>query len=89
MTTLLPEVSAEGLVLWRVRQPPRQELCCCITECCGELILGVHDLVTDDVLFAEAHRDAVSLMSRAEELRDEYLAAGWHTCDLAEADTVL
>ena len=89
MTVLLPEVSAEGLVLWRVRQPPRQELCCCITECGGELMLGVHDIVTDDVLFAEVHRNVVSLMSRAEELRDEYLALGWHACDLAETDTVI
>ncbi len=89
MTVLLPEVSAEGLVLWRVRQPPARNLCCCITESGGELMLGVHDIVTDDVLFAEVHRDVVSLVSRAEELQDDYLAAGWHACDLAEADTVI
>ena len=89
MTALLPEVAAEGLVLWRVRQPPHQELWCCITECYGDLILGIHDLVTDDVLFAEVHRDVVSLVSQAEELREEYLAARWHAFDLAEADTVL
>ena len=89
MKALLPEVAAEGLVLWRVRQPPNQELWCCITECCGEVILGIHDLVTDDVLFAEVHWDVVSLVSQAEELRDEYLAAGWHAFDLAEANTVL
>ena len=84
MTVRLPEVAAEGLVLWRVRQPPGRELWCCITECYGELILGIHDLVTDDVLFAEVHWDVVSLVSRAEELRDEYLAAGWCAFDLAK-----
>ena len=85
----LPEVSAAGLVLWRLRRPPRQELRCGITEFCGELLLGIHDVVADEVLFAEAHWDIVSLVSRAEELRDEYVAAGWRDFDLAAADTIL
>ena len=75
--------------MWRVRQPPRQELWCCITECCGEIILGVHDVVTDDVVFAEIQDDVVSVVSRAAALRNDYLATGWHACDLAETDTVL
>ena len=59
MTVRLPEVSAEGLVLWRVRQPPRQELWCCITECCGEIIYDVvlnlceYHIIRHDVVDAE------------------------------------
>ena len=85
MTALLPEVSADGLVLWRVRRSPHQELWCCITEFYGELLLGIHDVATDDVLFAKVCWDVVSLVSHAERLRDEYLATGWHVFDGTDA----
>ena len=50
MEALLPEISTrEGLVLWRVRQRSSRELWCHLTEFCGELILGIHDLQAGDV----------------------------------------
>ena len=59
-----------------------------MTEFCGEIVFGIHDVTAGDVLLAEIHWDVVSLVSRAEDVREDYVAAGWQAFDTAAADTV-
>ena len=88
MEALLPEIPREGLVLWRVRQRSSRELWCHLTEFCGELILGIHDLQAADVQLAGVW-DVESVVLRSEALRAEYLAEGWQAFDFEEADAFL
>ncbi len=57
---------------------------CYVTEFCGEITLSVHDLTSDDVFVAEVHSDMQALVGRAEQVRRELLATGWHLCDSDE-----
>lgn len=76
MAAIFPELTANGLVLWRVRQPPDRQAWCYVTEFCGEVTLSVHDLGTDDVFIAEVHSSLSSLVERADRIRQRLLAAG-------------
>ena len=80
MRTHLPEVTTDGLVLWRLRRR-QQEFVCRVTDFCGELALVVHNLARRDVPRGEAHQDIVSLVRRADAVRNIYLAAGWREVD--------
>ena len=81
MAAILPEVTADGLVLWRVRRTPDRQAWCYVTEFCGEVTLSVHDLGTDDVFIAEVHASLPSLVERAERIRRKLLATGWDEYD--------
>ena len=82
MAALLPELSAEGLTLWRLRRTSGDQLWCSVSEFAGELALTVHDLASDPVKVAEAHWDVVSLIDRSDELRDGFIASGWTVVDV-------
>ena len=82
MATLFPELTAEGLILWRLRRTPEDQLWCSVSEFAGELALTVHDLALDQVKVAETHWDVVALVDRSEELREELVAAGWTVVDV-------
>ncbi len=81
MSHLLPELTVEGLVLWRVRRAASDERWCTVTDFRGELGLMVYDPVTDETPVAEAHVDVVSAVRRADTLRRAMVATGWHEVD--------
>ena len=81
MTAILPEISAAGLVLWRLLRAPDRQAWCYVTEFCGEITLSVHELASDDVFMAEVHSDMQALVGRAEQIQQELLAAGWQLSD--------
>ncbi len=78
MTTVLPEVTASGLVLWRLRLSSAQQRWCSVrvADDAGELVLTIFDPGTDGALISEAHADIGLLIDRAESLRDQLVAAG-------------
>ncbi len=78
MTTVLPEVTASGLILWRLRLSSAQQRWCsvCVPDDAGELVLTICDPGTDWALISEAHADIGLLVARAESLRDQFVAAG-------------
>ncbi len=82
MTTYLPEVTAEGLVLWRVRRSPDEQLWCSVHDFVGELSMTVHNPSTPRTADAEVHSNIGSLIDRADHLQKQLLAAGWEVVDV-------
>ena len=82
MASLFPELTNEGLVLWRLRRTSEDQLWCAVTDFAGELALTVHDVASDQVKVAETHWDIVSLVDRSDELRDEFVELGWTLVDV-------
>lgn len=82
MSRLLPELTTEGLILWRLRRTSESQLWCSVAQFAGELALTVHDLGADDVKVAETHWDVVSLIDRSDALRDEFVQLGWTLIDV-------
>ena len=80
--TLLPELTADGLVLWRVRRAPEHQLWCVVGDFGGQLTLTVYDLSSDKVPVEEVHPAIASLVSRAEVLQREFTTAGWESIDV-------
>ena len=82
MTTCLPEVPAHGLVLWRLRRSPEEQLWCTVRDFAGELALVVQDQATPRTAVAEPHSDIARLIDRAETQREQLMAAGWQLVDV-------
>ena len=80
--TLLPELTADGLVLWRARRSPEHQLWCVVGDFGGELTLTIYDLASDKVLVEEVHKTIASLVSRADSLQCEFTTAGWELVDV-------
>ena len=78
----LPELSLDGLVLWRLRRESHQQLWCSVSDFAGEFALTVNNLGTGQVLAAEAHQEIAPLMNRAWGLRDQFVSAGWDEVDV-------
>ena len=66
-----------GLVLWRLRGSDVDQLWCHVKYDGDALILTVHQMVTGDVAIVEPHRDIDTLLSRADQLQDTCVSAGW------------
>ena len=81
MTTLLPELTAQGLVLWRLRWSTEQQLWCSVHEGSRGLTLTVHNPATDETSVTEASTITI-LINRAENLRNQLVAAGWKAVDV-------
>ena len=60
----LPELSIDGLVLWRLRRESHQQLWCSVSDFAGEFALTINNLGTGQVLVAEAHSEIAPLMNR-------------------------
>ena len=82
MTTFLPEVTAHGLVLWRLRRSPGEQLWCSTLDLADELALTVQDPTTQRAVITETHSHIGSLINRAEKLQRELEAAGWQLIDV-------
>ena len=84
MTTLVPEVTASGLLLWRLRRAADQQLWCAVRQAAaqGSLVLTVHDTASGQTVVDETHADIVPLVERAEAMRDVLVAAGWQLIDV-------
>ena len=82
VTPFLPELTVDGLVLWRLRRETHQQLWCSVSDFAGEFALTVNNLGTGQVLVAEAHPEIVPLMNRAWGLRDQFVSAGWEEVDV-------
>ena len=81
MTTLLPELTAQGLVLRRVRLSPGQQLWCSVRDGSGGLTLSLRNPATDQTSVAEADPSNTLLIDRGKNLRDQLVAAGWKAFD--------
>ena len=78
----LPELSIDGLVLWRLRRESHQQLWCSVSDFAGEFALTVNNFGTGQVLVAEAHEEIGPLMNRVWGLRDQFVSAGWDEVDV-------
>ena len=82
MTTVFTELTANGLVLWRLRRSSNQQLWCTAFERDGELTLTFHDPASERRPVAETHGHIASLMERADELRVLLVGASWEELDV-------
>ena len=82
MTVLLPELTASGLVLWRLRRSSDQQLWCSVRDRDGELGLTVHEPAADRTLVSELHQSITPLVNRADNLRHQLVDAGWQVVDV-------
>lgn len=82
MESLIPELSTDGLILWRLRRTSDDQLWCSASAFAGELALTVHDLASDQVRVTETHWDVVSLVDRSDELRNDFIELGWIPVDV-------
>ncbi len=80
--TYTPELTADGVVLWRLRRTSEHQLWCVVGDFGGELTLTIYDLASDKVPVEEVHATIASLLSRADALRDQHTAAGWELVDV-------
>ena len=82
MTALLPELTAAGLVLWRIRRSPEHQLWCVVGDLHGELTLTTYDPASDTVPVEEVHLSIMALVSRANTLREQFTTSGWELVDV-------
>ena len=69
MTTLIPELTTRGLILWRLRRSPDEQLWCSVCDLAGELTLTVHAPGMPRTSMAEVHPHVGSLVERASTLQ--------------------
>ena len=82
MTTSPPEVTTNGLVLWRMRRSPEEQLWCSVRDHADELALIFQDPSTPGATVAERHSHIGPLVDRATHMRDQLSAAGWTVVDV-------
>ena len=84
MTVFLPEFTATGLALWRLRRSPAEQVWCSVHYPHGddELVLIVQDQATEQPVLEESHLSLVQLMERAENVRKQFMTEGWQLVDV-------
>ena len=82
MGSSFPEVTTQGLILWRVRHAEGDQLWCGVTDHGGELELFVYSPETDHTPHAEKHVDITMLVRRADLIRNDYVTRGWQLVDV-------
>ena len=83
MTTSFPEVSADGLVLWRVRRSPDAQLWCTVRDGKrGGLVLTLHDPGKRRREVTKCFSHIGSLVEWAERVRGRLVTAGWQVVDV-------
>ena len=80
MPALAPELTADGLVLWRVRRSERQ-VWCEVKDLSGELLIRVLDPATARSVVSEVHDTVAAVVGRAVQLQHQFSAAGWELVD--------
>ncbi len=78
---LLPEVTADGLVLWRLRVPGHA-LWCTVEDIAGQLLLRVYDPSTGQTMAHDTLDTAALVVQRADDVRDLFIADGWELVDV-------
>ena len=78
---LLPEVTADGLVLWRLRVPDHR-LWCTVEDIAGQPLLRVFDPSTRQTVAHDTLDTAALVVQRADDLRDLFIASGWEQVDV-------
>ena len=73
---LLPELPAEGLVLWRLQRGD-DRWWCTVEDCADQLALRVHTPDDTRTAFTEVLETAAAAVQRADTLYGRYLAQGW------------
>ena len=81
-----PEVTAEGLVLWRLGRDRARQLRCEVKELAQTLLVRVHNPVTSRTVISESYGSVRMAVDRAFYLRDQYIASGWTVIDTESAD---
>ena len=81
MSTLLAELTANRLVLWRLRSLTDQ-LWCSVRVRRGELDLMVLNVAEDEAVIDETQPGIVALMERADDVRDQLVTDGWQEIDV-------
>ena len=88
MPAPLPELTQDGLALWRLRWGADSQLWCEVGDFAGELLLRFYDPGTDETTLAEVCESIEAAVGQADALRDQFVAAGWEVvdADLDESD---
>ena len=79
--SLAPEVTSQGLVLWRLRKDRARQLWCEVKDQSSTLLIRVHNPVTSRTAVSETYDSIQLAVDRADYLRDQYTAAGWQLVD--------
>ena len=86
MTAHAPEITTQGLVLWRLQRTPERHLRCLVGRFGGKLVLAVHS--EGKVLVAESHSDIASVVDQADAMRSSYLRKGWEEVESERDDSL-
>ena len=84
MTAHAPEITTQGLVLWRLQRLPERHIRCLVGRFGAKLVLAVHS--EGKVLVAESHSDIVSIVSQSDAMRASYLRKGWEEVESERDD---
>ncbi len=84
MTAHAPEITTQGLVLWRLQRSPERHIRCLVGRFGAKLVLAVHS--EGKVLVAESHSDIVSVVSQSDAMRASYLRKGWEEVESERDD---
>ena len=84
MTAHAPEITTQGLVLWRLQRSPERHIRCLVGRFGAKLVLAVHS--EGKVLVAESHSDIVSIVSQSDAMRASYLRKGWEEVESERDD---
>ena len=84
MTTPAPEVTDQGLALWRLHRAPEQYLRCLVGTFERKLILAIRS--EGKMLLVESHMDILDLVARADMMKAAYVAQGWAEFDSEQDD---
>ena len=83
MTGLFPELTNDGLVLWRLRHTPNLELFGYLREADAKLTLALRDPARAVSLGVSVpNNDLSTLVNSAIALRDQFLSTEWQEVDV-------
>ena len=86
MTALAPEITSQGLALWRLKRSSTRHIRCLVGRFSGKLVLAIHS--EGKVLVAESHSDIVRLVNQAEAMKAAYLRKGWTEIESEQDDSL-
>ncbi len=87
MTAHVPEITTQGLVLWRLQRTPERHVRCLVGRFGAKLVLAVHS--EGKVLVAESHSDIISVVTQSDAMRASYLRQGWEELESERDDALI